>query len=130
VARRTIYTSQGTPEPSGHPRMRERNRCLDPWRFLLMLRERDHSARAPRSRLAAVCSLRGARVGESDRLFFCGRGQGRLADQERAICAGCEVGECLEFALRNPHETEFGVWSVRLPPTLRGAIRNRLGAEQ
>jgi hypothetical protein len=28
---------------------------------------------------------------DADRLFFCGRGQRRLADQARAICAGCEV---------------------------------------
>jgi hypothetical protein len=36
---------------------------------------------------------------------------GRLANQARAICAGCEVrGECLELTLRNPDETEFGVW--------------------
>jgi hypothetical protein len=49
-------------------------------------------------------------VRESDRLFFCGQGQSRLAKQARAICAVCEVqGECLEFALRNPEETEYGV---------------------
>jgi Transcription factor WhiB len=28
---------------------------------------------------------------ESDRLFFCGQGQSRLASQARAICASCEV---------------------------------------
>jgi hypothetical protein len=77
-----------------------------------MLRERDD--RAPPAlldvdwMLFAACSE--FEVEESDRLFFCGRGQARLADQARAICAGCEVqGECLEFALRNPEETEYGV---------------------
>jgi hypothetical protein len=51
--------------------------------------------------LFAACSE--LEVGESDRLFFCGQGQSRLANQATAICAGCEVnGECLEFALRYP----------------------------
>jgi WhiB family transcriptional regulator, redox-sensing transcriptional regulator len=43
-------------------------------------------------------------------------GQRRLAAQARAICAQCEVqGECLEFALRHPEETEFGVWGGTTP---------------
>jgi WhiB family transcriptional regulator, redox-sensing transcriptional regulator len=64
---------------------------------------------------------------ESDRLFFCGQGQSRLASQARAICASCEVqGECLEFALRSPDETEFGVWGGTTPGErrkLRGLSR-------
>jgi hypothetical protein len=45
--------------------------------------------------LVAACSE--LEVGESDRLFFCGHGQSRLANQARGICALCEVqGECLE----------------------------------
>jgi hypothetical protein len=48
-------------------------------------------------------------VRESDRLFFCGQGQSRLANQARAICASCDVqGECLEFALRNPRRASSG----------------------
>jgi hypothetical protein len=75
-----------------------------------MLRERDHPAPpAPLDvdwMLFAACSE--LEVRESDRLFFCGQGQSRLANQARAICAGCEVqGECLEFALRHPEECEF-----------------------
>jgi hypothetical protein len=55
-------------------------------------------------------------VEESDRLFFCGQGQARLVNQARAICAGCEVqGECLEFALRYPEGTEYGVWGGTTP---------------
>jgi WhiB family redox-sensing transcriptional regulator len=94
-----------------------------------MLRERDD--RAPPAlldvdwMLFAACSE--FEVEESDRLFFCGRGQARLADQARAICAGCEVqGECLEFALRNPEETEYGVWGGTTPGQrrrLRGRSR-------
>jgi WhiB family transcriptional regulator, redox-sensing transcriptional regulator len=83
-----------------------------------MLRERDHPApSAPLDMdwmLFAACSE--LEVGESDRLFFCGRGQSRLANQAKAICASCEVqGECLEFALRNPEETEYGVWGGTSP---------------
>jgi hypothetical protein len=83
-----------------------------------MLRERDHPApSAPLDMdwmlFAACCELA---VEESDRLFFCGQGQSRLANQARAICAGCEVqGECLEFALRYPEETEFGIWGGLRP---------------
>jgi hypothetical protein len=56
--------------------------------------------------LFAACSE--LAVEESDRMFFCGQGQSRLANQARAICASCEVqGECLEFALRNPEEAEL-----------------------
>jgi hypothetical protein len=55
----------------------------------------------------AACSE--LEIEESDPLFFAGQGQSRLAIQARAICAACEVqGECLEFALRNPDETEYG----------------------
>jgi WhiB family transcriptional regulator, redox-sensing transcriptional regulator len=75
--------------------------------------------------LFAACSE--LEVRESDRLFFCGRGQARLANQARAICASCEVqGECLEFALRIPDETEFGVWGGTTPGQrrkLRGLSR-------
>jgi hypothetical protein len=76
-----------------------------------MLRERDHPAPpAPLDvdwMLFAACSE--LEVVESDRLFFCGQGQSRLADQARAICAGCEVqGECLEFALRTPTRPSSG----------------------
>ncbi len=64
--------------------------------------------------LFAACSE--LEVGESDRLFFCGQGQSRLVNQARAICACCEVqGESLEFALRNPEESEFGVWGGTTP---------------
>jgi Transcription factor WhiB len=57
--------------------------------------------------LFAACSE--LEVRESDRPFFCGRGQARLDNQARAVCASCEVqGECLEFAIRNPEETEYG----------------------
>jgi WhiB family transcriptional regulator, redox-sensing transcriptional regulator len=94
-----------------------------------MLRERDHPAPpAPLDvdwMLFAACSE--LEVVESDRLFFCGRGQRRLADQARAICAGCEVqGECLEFAIRNPEETEYGIWGGTSPGQrrrLRGLSR-------
>jgi hypothetical protein len=55
-------------------------------------------------------------VTEADRLFFCGQGQSRLASKAKAICAVCEVqGDCLEFALRYPEETEFGVWGGTTP---------------
>jgi hypothetical protein len=54
-------------------------------------------------------------------------GQSRLTSQARAICAGCQVqGESLEFALRNPDETEFGVWGGTTPGQrrrLRGRSR-------
>jgi WhiB family transcriptional regulator, redox-sensing transcriptional regulator len=94
-----------------------------------MLRERDHPApSAPLDldwMLFAACSE--LEVEESDRLFFFGLGQSRLANQARAICAGCGVqGECLEFALRNPDETEFGVWGGATPSQrrrLRGLAR-------
>jgi hypothetical protein len=49
-------------------------------------------------------------------LFFCGQGQSRLASQAKAICAVCKVeGECLEFSLRYPEETEYGVWGGTTP---------------
>jgi Transcription factor WhiB len=54
----------------------------------------------------------------------------RLANQARVICAECEVqGECLEFALRDPEETEFGVWGGTTPGQrrrLRGQSREPL----
>jgi hypothetical protein len=88
-----------------------------------MLRERDHPD--VDWMLSAACAE--LEVRESDRLFFCGRGQRRLADQAGAICACCEVGgECLELALRNPDETEFGVWGGTTPGQswrLRGRSR-------
>jgi Transcription factor WhiB len=64
-----------------------------------MLRERDHEApSAPLDldwQLFAACAE--LQVVESDRLFFCGQGQSRLAARVRAICAACEVqGECLD----------------------------------
>jgi WhiB family transcriptional regulator, redox-sensing transcriptional regulator len=75
--------------------------------------------------LASRSSRRSARA--SDRLFFRGQGQSRLANQAKAICSGCEVqGQCLEFALRNPEETEFGVWGGTTPSErrrLRGLAR-------
>jgi WhiB family redox-sensing transcriptional regulator len=94
-----------------------------------MLRERDHPAPpAPLDvdwMLFAACSE--LEVRESDRLVFCGQGQSRPANQARAICAGCEVqGECLEFVLRNPEESEFGVWGGTTPGQrrrLRGPSR-------
>jgi WhiB family transcriptional regulator, redox-sensing transcriptional regulator len=94
-----------------------------------VLRERDQPAPpAPLDldwQLFAACSE--LEVEESDRLFFCGQGQARLANQARAICAVCEVqGECLEFALRHPYETEFGVWGGTTPGQrrkLRGLAR-------
>jgi WhiB family transcriptional regulator, redox-sensing transcriptional regulator len=95
-----------------------------------MLRERDGNRSPPALldvdwMLFAACSE--LEVEDSDRLFFCGRGQARLANQARAICAGCEVqGECLEFALRNPEETEYGVWGGTMPGQrrrLRGRSR-------
>jgi hypothetical protein len=70
-----------------------------------MLRERDHPA-PPAAldldwQLFAACSE--LEVEESDRLFFCGQGQSRLAEHARAICAGWEVqSKCLAFALRHP----------------------------
>jgi len=49
--------------------------------------------------LFAACSELEAE--ESDRLFFCGRGQRHLANQARAICPVVRfLGECLEFAVR------------------------------
>jgi WhiB family redox-sensing transcriptional regulator len=94
-----------------------------------MLRERDHPAPpAPLDldwQLFAACSE--LQIEESDPLFFAGQGQSRLANQARAICAVCEVqGECLEFAIRNPDETEFGVWGGTTPGErrkLRGLSR-------
>jgi WhiB family redox-sensing transcriptional regulator len=94
-----------------------------------VLRERDHSTPPALLdvdwMLFAACSE--LELEESDRLFFCGRGQRRLADQARVICACCEVqAECLEFALRNPEETEFGVWGGTTPGQrrkLRGLSR-------
>jgi WhiB family redox-sensing transcriptional regulator len=75
--------------------------------------------------LFAACSE--LEVRESDRLFSCGRGQSRLVSRARAICAQCEVqGECLEFAIRHPDETEFGVWGGTTPGQrrrLRGLSR-------
>jgi len=93
-----------------------------------MLHERDHPAPpAPLDldwQFAACSELE---VEESDPLFFAGQGQSRLANQARAICAVCEVqGECLEFALRNPEETEYGVWGGTTPGErrrLRGLSR-------
>jgi WhiB family redox-sensing transcriptional regulator len=94
-----------------------------------VLRERDYPAPpAPLDvdwMLFAACSE--LEVRESDRLFFCGQGQSRLANQARAICYGCEVqGECLEFALRNPEATEYGLWGATSPGQrrkLRGLSR-------
>jgi WhiB family redox-sensing transcriptional regulator len=75
--------------------------------------------------LFAACSE--LELEESDRLFFCGQGQSRLASQARAICAVCEVqGECLELALSYPEETEYGVWGGTTPGQrrrLRGRSR-------
>jgi WhiB family redox-sensing transcriptional regulator len=75
--------------------------------------------------LFAACSE--LEVEESDRLFFCGQGQSRWASRARAICAQCEVqGECLEFAIRYPEETEYGVWGGTTPGErrrLRGLAR-------
>jgi len=53
-----------------------------------MLRERDHPAPLDLDwMLFAACSE--LEIGESDRLFFCGRGQRRLAaDKAKAICPG------------------------------------------
>jgi hypothetical protein len=51
-----------------------------------MLRERDNPAPAPLDldwQLFAACAE--LEVRESDRLFFCGQGQSRLANQARAV---------------------------------------------
>jgi WhiB family transcriptional regulator, redox-sensing transcriptional regulator len=62
-------------------------------------------------------------VEESDRLFFCGQGQARLANQAREICAVCIVrAECLAFALENPEASEYGIWGG-LSPSQRRRLR-------
>jgi hypothetical protein len=55
--------------------------------------------------LFAACSE--LKVEESDRLSFCGRGQSRLANQAKAIGAGCEVNRGI--ASSSPSTIEGGV---------------------
>jgi WhiB family redox-sensing transcriptional regulator len=94
-----------------------------------MLREQDHPAPpAPLDMdwmLFAACSE--LELEDSDRLFFCGQGQSGLASRAKAICMTCEVqGECLEFALSYPEETEYGLWGGTTPGQrrrLRGLSR-------
>jgi hypothetical protein len=95
-----------------------------------MLRERDHPAPpAPLdldSMLIAACSE--LEVTESDRLFFCGEGQSRLANQARATCAGCEVQGVASsslFAILNRPSMECGVDHVGTTPEAADCLGKR-----
>jgi hypothetical protein len=87
-------------------------------RLVLILRERDDPAQAAPVDLAWMMWAECAEltVKEADRFSSAGQGQSRLANQARAICAVCQAQpDCLEFALRHPEETEYGVWGGTSP---------------